>query len=211
MKHLPIAITLAAALSTAALFAAAPAALAVPITYTYTGTASGTVGATTLTNEAFAVIYTADTDNAGNYLGGPTQAFATGNVNVPANPLPTFTWGSVSGTFNNVPNTAYFLLSGQTALISGVFEAPLMFRITDPAVIGYDMVSPLSFAGTYDVNSSAPFDTTAGALTFSSTTTTGAFNAVGGIVAVPEAGTFALVGVGCLVLGIGCLRRKRAA
>ncbi len=48
------------------------AAYDVPITYTYTGTASGTVGATPLTDASFIIRYSADADNlfAGNQIFG---------------------------------------------------------------------------------------------------------------------------------------------
>lgn len=188
------------------------AAHAVPITYTFSGIASGTVGATTLTSAEFIITYVADTDNILSG-GAPAIQLFTEAPGFPfANPLPTFSWGGVSGTFTEPADTFYAIgidSDGVTATLFNGQSSNLMFAFTDPAFNGYDLTSPFSFFGVPGLDPTpVPYGTDAGDFEFTDVEDEVAFNAVGGIV-VPEANTFALALPALGMLGAVVLRRRK--
>lgn len=184
---------------------------AVPITYTYSGIASGSVGATPINSAEFLITFVADTDNILSG-GAPAIQLFTEDPGFPfANPLPTFSWGGVSGTFTEPADTFYAIgidSDGVTATLFNGQSSNLMFAFTDPAFNGYDLISPFSFFGVPQNLTPPPYATDAGDFEFTDVEDEVAFNAVGGIV-VPEANTFALALPALGMLGAIVIRRKK--
>lgn len=186
-------------------------ARAVPITYSYSGIASGTVGGLELTDAEFLITYRADTDNIP--PGASVQVFSE-NTAIPfaVNPLPTFSWGEISGTFAEPGDGAFHAIGldsdGNVATLFNGTSSELMFAFTDPAFNGYDLTTPFSFFGVPERNPDSPaYATDAGELRFTNVPGGVAFNAA--VTVIPEPSTFALALPALGIIGSAVIKRRK--
>ncbi len=128
-----------------------------------------------------------------NSSGNPGSFIATfGTVNIPGNGEYTFT---PSSPILLNANTVYHIRP------RAVTSTPFWFNTDTPTTPSAQNGSGIVFQAYRFTNN--------GGATWGNTSSTGRFRL--NAIVVPEAGTLALVGAGCLVSGVGVIRRRRAA
>lgn len=176
----------------AALFAICAGANASPITFTYSGVGTGTLGGTPFTNAPFAFTFNTDTTLA---------TVPILSVVYPAQTGIGLTVGATSTTFT--PSTNPFFGFGSVTGLSDANGAFLVFGV--PNLGAFDFASDFaSVNATTDLVDITNRPTGAGNLTITGITRP-QFTAV--VAVVPDAGTFALVGLGFAV----CAAKRRRA